>query len=324
MDETLRQFMMHFHNTFSATLNVFLIYTAAAVLLWCKVISSEHIKGLARVTVNVFLPCLIFSTILAKFDPHATNFWWWWLLPVASFALTGFGLLLAFLALGGKVNLKRNVLALCSMQNGGYFVLPVAQFLFPERFDTFALYAFLFFLGLNPTLWSLGKFLTTSHPEEKARLVDLITPPFVASVAAVVLVYLGVQWYIPDGALSAATQLGRAAIPSANFILGGILGSIAFRIRPYIADAVRVVLIKLIVIALAMVLLLKYTGLGASNDLLTSFFILQASAPPATTLIVAVRNYGGDEQKIGSIMMVSYGLCLLTIPAWLAIWNMIR
>ncbi len=323
MPETLEQFAFHFQNTFVAALNVFLIYTLAAVLVWCKIISSENIKGLARVTVNVFLPCLIFANIVTEFQPDSREFWWWWMLPLSSLVITAFGLLLAFIGHGGKINYKRNVLALASMQNGGYFVLPVAQFLFPDRFDTFALYAFLFFLGLNPTLWSLGKFLCTSHPEQKARLTDLITPPFAACVLAIIAAYAGIKEYIPDVALSSVTQLGRAAIPSANFILGGILGSIAFRIRPYIIDTIYVVIIKLILISLSMILLLKYTGLCGDNDLLATFFILQASAPPATALIVSVRTYGGDEQKIGSIMIVSYALCLLSIPAWLAIWNMI-
>jgi len=36
-----------------------------------------------------------------------------------------------------------------------------------------------------------------------------------------------------------------------------------------------------------------------------------------------VRTYGGDEQRIGSIMVFSYAACILTLPAWIAIWRLI-
>ena len=38
-------------------------------------------------------------------------------------------------------------------------VLPVGLAIFPEQFDRFALYCFLFILGFNAVLWSVGKAL---------------------------------------------------------------------------------------------------------------------------------------------------------------------
>ena len=118
--------------------------------------------------------------------------------------------------------------------------------------------------------------------------------------------------------------LGEATVPLANFILGAVLGSISLRIRPYLADAIRVVGVKLFLIPLLVLLVLRFTDWFSGNELLCNFFILQAASPPATGLILQVRNYGGDVQKVSSLMLVCYSLCVLTLPFWLALWHCIR
>jgi len=118
--------------------------------------------------------------------------------------------------------------------------------------------------------------------------------------------------------------LGEATVPLANFILGAVLGSISFRIRPYIADALRVAGVKLLLIPLLALLILHFTKWFSDDALLCNFFILQAASPPATGLILQVKNYGGDVQKVSSLMLVCYSLCVLTLPFWLALWHCIR
>jgi hypothetical protein len=36
-----------------------------------------------------------------------------------------------------------------------------------------------------------------------------------------------------------------------------------------------------------------------------------------------VRTYGGDEQRVGSVMFLSYLACTVTLPAWVAVWSLL-
>jgi len=36
--------------------------------------------------------------------------------------------------------------------------------------------------------------------------------------------------------------------------------------------------------------------------------------------MLQINRYGGDdEQKVGSILLVSYGFCMVTLPVWVAV-----
>jgi predicted permease len=68
---------------------------------------------------------------------------------------------------------------------------------------------------------------------------------------------------------------------------------------------------------------LSINGIGATNPLLARFLVLQAASAPAVGLILQVRAYGGDEQKVGTVMLVSYLACIISLPVWLAVWEMV-
>ena len=69
-------FTTTFWATFLAVLKVFLIIFAAGILVRKNVINQGQIKALAGVTIKLFLPCLIFSSIITTFEPGALKLWW--------------------------------------------------------------------------------------------------------------------------------------------------------------------------------------------------------------------------------------------------------
>jgi hypothetical protein len=69
---------------------------------------------------------------------------------------------------------------------------------------------------------------------------------------------------------------------------------------------------------------LLYLGVGRQHPMLATLFVVQASAAPATAHLLQIRAYGGNEQKVGSIVLASYILCVVTMPFWLAVWEMVR
>ena len=57
--------------------------------------------------------------------------------------------------------------------------------------------------------------------------------------------------------------------------------------------------------------------------LLADVLIIQSASAPATAHILQIRTYGGDLKTAGGILFLSYIVCLVAIPGWLAVWKIL-
>ncbi|MFO7752689.1 MAG: AEC family transporter [Desulfobacteraceae bacterium] len=312
-------FASAFLTVFTAIVQLFLIAAAAGVMVRKKAVTRSQVESLSTVTVNIFLPCLIVSKTVARFDPAA--FPLWWILPLSGALLVLAGLGASWVLFRGRSE-KLPLLPLASMQNAVYIVLPVGRILYPDRFDLFVLYCFLLVMGLTPVMWSLGKVLISGKRGGTIQWRDFVTPPFTATLVSVFLVFAGISEYLPAPLVSAMDLLGQATVPLAVFILGAMLGTISLADMPAVPDIVIVSCVKFILVPAAAFIVLYTTGLYLTMPFFCSLIILQASAPPATNLILMVKNYGGDSRSISSMMLLMYLLCIPVMPLWLALWQL--
>ncbi|MCF8024537.1 MAG: AEC family transporter [Desulfobacteraceae bacterium] len=325
-----------FTSTLLSMLKIFLIIPAAGILIRKNVLSRNNLHALSVATVDVFLPCLSFTSILKNFRPGEFDIWW--VLPTAGILITLTGMLLGWLAFFRELPEKRNMIPMTGVQNAGFLILPLGAVLFPDQFELFSVYVFMFVIGQSLPIWSLAKQMTTAEPGTRLQCKDMLTPPLVATLLAIALVFAGLHpfFFAPQGPQSsgiintalatvfeAVQLLGQATVPLAIFILGGVLGSISFKLRPYLWDAIRVLSIKFILLPVLTILIVYFSGLRESIPLLAVFFVIQSSSAPAIALVLQVKKYGGNEQKIGSVLLLSYIACLLMMPLWVAVWNLI-
>lgn len=311
-------FMNSFGTAFQALLQVLLVSVAGGILIRKKVITQEHLKSLSTVVVRVLLPCMTFSNIVRNFNP--AQFKIWPLVPLVAILTIGLGLLAALALFWPNLKPKKHLFAIASLQNAGYLILPLGKTLYPEQFDKFAMYCFLYILGMSPLLWSLGKYLISSAEDEKMSFKGLLTPPLIACIGGIVIVLVKIQFLIPNIILDSSDLIGSATVPIATFVLGAVLGSISFNIKSHVWDAAKTLFVRLIFVPICTIAVLMFTGLNNDYPLLCSLFVLQSSSSPATGLILQVKHYGGNEQEVGSILMLSYVACMFTIPLWLAVW----
>lgn len=310
-----------FNETFKAVFQILLIAIAAGLLIRKNILTQDQLKAIAAIGVRVLLPCLIFSNIIINFHPE--KFKIWMVVPLSAVLMVATGLLFAIILFWPHINEKRYLFAPAALQNAGYLILPIGKFLYPNQFDEFAMYCFLYILGISPLLWSMGKFLVSSGPEDKLTIKALFTPPFVANISAIIIVLLKLRWLVPDVVVNSTDLLGSAAVPVATFILGAVLGSITFSMKDLIADCTKVLTVRLLLVPIATILVLLVTGLHKNYPLLCNLLVLQSSSSPATAIMLQVKHYGGKEHQLGSVLLLSYIACIITIPFWLAVWTMI-
>jgi predicted permease len=262
---------------------------------------------------------MIVANIVREFQPG--QFRIWPLVPIAAVVIIAFGLLLSGLLFIRELPKKKNMLSLASIQNASFLILPIGSVLFPDQFEEFKLYCFLYLLGVSPVLWTLGKYLVSTEPGTGIKVRDFITPPFVANLIGLFLVFTNLRQVVPSIIIGSAELIGSATVPVATLVLGAVLGGMSFRLRPHLFDALRVATVKMIVIPLATVAALHFTTLASAYPLLAIFLVIEAASAPATTMVIQVKHYGGDEQKIGSIILLTYIACTFTLPFWVALWQ---
>jgi len=181
----------------------------------------------------------------------------------------------------------------------------------------------LFILGVSTALWSVGKYMVTAGENERIKLKELLNPPLIASLGSILIVLAGGAPFIPSAIMIPVDFIGQAAIPIATIVLGATLGSVSVRQLPPFADIIKVIGIKLVLVPALVILLLSHTQWLINYPLIADLLVLQASVAPATLLIVQVRKYGGNAQEVGSMMLITYTVCIFTIPAWLTFWRML-
>ena len=312
-------FFATFTSNMLALVQVLLIALVGAILVWKKVFKSGDVKGLSLIIINVLLPSMIFSKIVRTLDP--VSFPLWWVLPLVGIGLILIVIFFAVLFFYHDLSAKRSLLPIASMQNAGYLALPLGQAIYPEQFDQYALYSFLIIMGLNPILWSVGKFLSTGGKMLEFSWKQFITPPFIANLLGIIFVLSGLHQYIPKIVINAIETTGAATVPLANFVLGAVLGSISLKLWPSFSDTIRVIGVKFLIIPIVTIFVMMLLNLKETNSLLSDVILIQAVSPPAIAILIQIKNYGGDAQKSGSMILISYILCIVAIPVWMAVWK---
>lgn len=311
-------FFSSFLTTFHAIVPLLIVAGTAAFAVKKGIVIKEHIQGLSSATVYLFLPCLIMTKTIAKFEPDAISYWW--IIPLIGLGINILGILFCFPLF--KLNEKSYPLwPVASIQNGIYLPLPLGLLLYQDQFDTFAIYCFLIIIGTTPAMWILGRLLLSGPKKEAIRISDFFTPPIIALLASIIIVITGLDKWIPGPVISAMDLMGQPTLPIAIFILGATLATINLADMPSVKETFNVAAIKFFLVPASIFGILAALDLNTTMPLFCSMMIIQAASPPATNLILIVKHYGGDDKAISSMMLFQHLICIAALPLWLALWQ---
>lgn len=302
-----------------AVLKIAIVVSISGFLVRKRVVSPEAIRPISSLVVTFFLPALILSNILGKLDTTSSPDWW--LTPICGLSLCAIGLAIALIGRPRILKERRELIPASFLQNAAFLVLPLAQSLLGHQdFETFSLMVFLYLVGYNPMLWLLGKyFMRPREADEPFKWKNVLSTPLVSCLSAIVLVITGVRDYIPDLAIETLGFIGDGTVPIATFVLGATLGGLKIDFAKYWRDTLFVSVKKLIIVPGIVVFLMTLIPWTHSTPIITLLLVLQAASPPATSLAIQSQAYGGNTDRIASILLGSYLLCIVTIPMWILV-----
>ena len=313
-------FLEYFKITGLAVAQISLLGLVGYILVKTSILSEAGLDVLSRLVVAVTLPALILAQLIKdfRFDLYPN----WWFFPLLSFVITSAGLLLGILFVGlvkGPEH-KLQFISLIGFQNSGYLPLAlVAALLTGSQLDTILVYLFLFLLGFNLVILSFGVYILSFHKSRKFEARALFSPPVIATLAGLIIVFFGLYKFIPEVIIKPLRMIGDCTVPLSMLAVGGSLASICLRCVAK-KTAFLVVLLKLIILpALGLWLVLKLQ----LPHLLGLLIIIELAVPSATLLSVITRHYKKEDLIISQGIFVGHVASLITLPLFLSLYFML-
>ena len=316
-----------------ATAKIFLMGAAGFWLVWRGLLLPQGVSGLAALVANLALPCLIVQQFALQFDPAKFPAW-----PVMALA----GTTLQFVQIGLGWALSRRVQAaqgrdemtmLLGFQNAGFFVLPMLQgVLAPDEFGRGAILLFVFIIFFNGALWPAGHRILLKTGAFDWKTI-LLAPPTLWTIIALIVFGVfhqstlgmrdGVIWraLIGGQAPGAIGLVGATTIPLATLILGATVaqtvraGNFSNRAR-----ALEIAFWKLAVWPLVGLALIHFwPGALFQDRVLRLLVMLEFAVPPAANIAVFCQQQNYPMKLVPAASLICYGLCVTTIPIWVAL-----
>lgn len=310
-------FIEHFQITGIAVLQIFLLSAIGFLLVKKGFLSGGGLEDLSRLVMDVALPVLIFCQLIRDFSfslyPN------WWVFPLISIAITVSGLLVGFLFIRfiDKEQEKLQFLSLVAFQNSGYLPLALVAALFPaQRLGEIFIYLFLFLMGFNLVMFSLGVHILNFHKEKRIKLSSLLSMPVLATLFSLVVIYLGMGKFFPDSLIKPLRMLGDTTLPLAMVVVGGNLAQINLKDINKKAAAL-LVLAKMIILPLLGMVFLRIFNISGLFGLL---ILIQLAMPSAVTISTILRASKKEDLLASQGIFITHVAALITVPAFLILY----
>lgn len=302
------------------SLAMFQIFFLAAIgyfVVKKNILSQEGLSSLSRLVIEITLPLLIFCQLVKDFRfglyPN------WWVFPFLSMAITLAGFVLGVLFLGFIKGLqyKLQFLSLVTFQNSGYLPLALVAALLPrDKMDSMFIYIFMFLIGFNLIIWSMGVYMVAFSRARRFELGSLFSPPVITALFSLVFISLGLDRFLPQALLRPMRMVGNCTLPLAMFVVGGNLAQIHLgRINK--KAIFLLTLAKLIILpALGILLIIKLR----LPELIGLLIVMQLAMPPATSLSVITSHYKKEDLLISQGIFFGHLLSIITIPVFLSLY----
>jgi predicted permease len=300
-----------------AVTQIFLLGAIGYFLVKRDILGQSGLAALSRLIIEVTLPILIFCQLVKDFS--FTLYSNWWVFPLLSLAITFLGLLVGFLFVGfiqGSQN-KSQFLSLVAFQNSGYLPLMLVAALLPkEKADTMFIYLFLFLLGFNLVMWSLGVHMLSFTRAKRFELGSLFSPPVIATTFSLLFIFFGFNRFVPEVVLRPLRMVGDCTLPLAMFVVGGNLAQI--RLGKINKKAMALLLLAKLVILplLGILLILKFKF----PELIGLLIVMELGVPSATSLSLIITHYKREDIFISQGVFLGHILSLITLPIFLSLY----
>ncbi|WP_080802949.1 AEC family transporter [Arabiibacter massiliensis] len=309
--------LAQFADIFVQMVVLFAVGATGYVAKRAHLMDEDFDKKFSKLMLSTALPALMLASVLdADTLPTAAQLGWTIVVSCASYVVLvvgGFALTAALRVPDGRKGVFRFMMM---FGNTGFIGFPVTE----AVFGTEALiYATVFNLVFNVLVFSLGVWLlaTDNKYGVKVRMgpKSLLSPCIVASMAAIVLAFLGLHSVPVVG--EALGTLGSLTTPAAMLIIGSSLANVPVR---QLVGGPRLVAASLVRLLVAPALVWAALHLVVSDHMLLGVVVVLSAMPVAANGTMICHQYGGDAKTMAQGTFVTTLGALVTIPLMAALF----
>ncbi|HQO59001.1 MAG TPA: AEC family transporter [Candidatus Omnitrophota bacterium] len=306
--------------TLVATIQILLMAGVGFALVKTSLLDEPGLDMLSNLLVKVFLPQMIFYHLTQHF--HFSDYTYWWGYPLLSvgIVLSGVAVSRALLVFNKGCRNRNHFTALMAFANYGYVPLMLVASLFDgQRAESLTVTIFLMIMGFDFAVWSMGVWLLTSHKDKTIYWGRLLNPPFVTTVASLLLIMLGWHRWVPPAVIKPVKMFSDCALPLSMIVTGGNLAKTNLQAVDK-TDMRYLIFGKLILLPALALVAVKALALPYVAGFM---LVVQAAVPSAVSLSMMIRYYKVDSELINQGIFWDSLISVLTIPVVLTVYNFI-
>ena len=297
---------------------IFIIALCGFLAFKLKLLSEDNIQGLSKLTINLFLPCLIFDRLISgfRFDDSGQ----WLIYPVLGIVVSLVGLALARIVLvfDKQMQNKNEFIGLIAFQNCGYLPLMLVWRIFPAQVaDSLFINIFLFMLGFNLIFWSYGVRLLTQQKDKRPKFKRIMNAPLLSVILSLFLLATNLHKLLPGMVTRPATLIGGCALPVALIVVGAALAVSLEQFSGIKKFLLQVVLGKMIILPGMVFLLLNTLQLPSVMALV---ILIESAMPSAITLSVVTHKQTAGYKIVNQGVLLTHLAGLVTIPFFMSLY----
>ena len=293
-----------------AILETFAFFGIGTFIVMKKMLDKDSIKGMSSFAINVLTPFLIFSSVAGNFTREDLKTAW--LYPVLGFAMMALHCLFGYVFLILRHNTaerKATFLHMAVVNNFLFLPLIVIGYLWDGKTVAALL---LWSIGSTFGQWTLGIAVMAGN-DVKKMFRTLVSANSIAVIAAVL--YILLPWRLPAQIMNFCTKAGSLAIPLCLIFIGASIYLSRAKLSSHAGDVLITTLIRVLVIPLLTLLLLRYIPLPETARNIASVI---AVMPASAGSVLIMREYGGDVDFAGQLILSTTIASLVTMPVLLA------
>lgn len=207
---------------------------------------------------------------------------------------------------------RRRVYTACgTLGNNGFMGIPLAVAMFPGMG---ALYSAVLTLVDQTACWTLGYYLClpverTAQSKWSSSLKKVVNPCIIAIVLAIVMLLTGLR--LPSLLQSTLSSVGSVTSPLAMLYIGGIVAGLDFKRAFTTKEFYFIPLVKMVLAAVVMFLVLKYTGVDPD---ITLYMTMIAGTPTMSSVAMMAKSNGSDGDYAAGAVLLTTLACIITLP----------
>lgn len=310
--------MLSFSTVLTAVLPIYLLGGLGYAMRRKKFLNEEMDRGLFRLVLHGFYPCLIVDKLLGNDLVRSVGMVSWGIGLGLGVVLTGFAIsyLAAWIMRMPKGGGRRTFSLAAAIQNYGYVAIPLLVVLYADERTLGVL--FLHSLGVEIAIWTVGLMLLTGSL--RPRLQNFFNGPIIAVVVGLLLVSTGADRAlglveddsVVGGALrNTLSWLGQCAVPVALLLIGATIADLTRGLKLGVKCSMGALVVRCMVLPALILAIAKFLPMPLE---LKQVMVVQAAMPAAVTPIIIARHYGGNAATAVQVVLVTSLAGIVTIP----------